>query len=319
MNILVTGGSGFIGTNWIRKRLKEYPEDTICNIDKLTYASNKEDIVNDRYEHKKIDICNEKDLGLIIYTFNPDAIVHFAAESHVDNSIDNPNKFINTNILGTFYLLKRSLEFLKNKPNFRFIHVSTDEVYGSLGKEGRFTEETRYDPRSPYSAAKASSDHLVKSYFHTYGFPGIITNCSNNYGPYQHKEKLIPKIITNALGNKKIPVYGKGENIRDWLYVEDHCDALNIVLEKGKIGETYNIGGDHEMRNIDIVEYILEELGGSRYDLIEYVDDRLGHDFRYAIDHSKITKELGWKPKTDYSTAIKKTIQFYKEKFNENN
>ena len=255
----------------------------------------------------------------IIKDFKPDAVVHFAAESHVDNSIENPNNFINTNILGTFNLLMSCRILEETTPGFRFLHVSTDEVYGSLGENGKFTEETPYDPRSPYSATKASSDHLVKSYFHTYKFPGIITNCSNNYGAYQHKEKLIPKIITNYLNGKKIPVYGKGENIRDWLYVEDHCDALNVVLEKGIPGETYNIGGDTEIRNIDIVEYIIEELGGNRWDLIEYVKDRLGHDFRYAINHSKITKELGWKPKTNFRDGIKKTIEFYRRKIDESN
>ncbi len=333
MQILVTGGSGFIGSNWIRKRFKEYPNDTIVNIDKLTYASNigplsetyggERDLLEEeismsdrmgRYHHFRHDICDEDGISKIINTMNPDVVVHFAAESHVDNSIENPSEFIDTNIIGTFNLLKLTLPLLKENPNFKFLHISTDEVYGQLGDTGRFTEETSYDPRSPYSAAKASSDHLVKSYFHTYGFPGIITNCSNNYGPYQHREKFIPKIITNYLSENKIPVYGKGENIRDWLYVEDHCDALNTVLEKGKIGETYNIGGDNEIKNIDIVEYIIEELGGNRLDLIEYVEDRLGHDFRYAINHSKITKELGWKPKTNFKDGIKKTIEFYKGK-----
>ena len=310
MNILVTGGSGFIGTNWIRKRLKEFPGDIILNIDKMTYASNVNDIKNDRYKHKCFDICS-KDIPNILLEFNPEGVVHFAAESHVDNSIENPSEFINTNILGTFNLLKSCQNLMDTNPNFRFLHVSTDEVYGSLGKDGEFVEETPYDPRSPYSASKASSDHLVRAYFYTYGFPAIITNCSNNYGPYQHREKLIPKIITNILNDIEIPVYGKGENIRDWLYVEDHCDALNIVLKKGKIGQTYNIGGDCEKKNIDIVKDITSFLGGSH--LITFVKDRLGHDFRYAIDHSKITKELGWNPKTKYLAGIKKTIDFYKK------
>jgi dTDP-glucose 4,6-dehydratase len=309
MKILVTGGSGFIGKNFILKRLNEYNDDIILNIDKLTYASNKEDILDSRYRHEKIDICDEKSISGIIKDFKPNCIVHFAAESHVDNSIENPSEFINTNIVGTFNLLKNSFEYFKSNDQFRFLHVSTDEVYGSLGKEGKFTEDTPYDPRSPYSAAKASSDHLVRAYFHTYGFPGIITNCSNNYGPYQNKEKFIPKIIDNILVGKKIPVYGKGDNIRDWLYVEDHCDALNLVLEKGKFGETYNIGGDCEMTNIDIVMDITSLITG--VDLITFVEDRLGHDFRYAIDHSKITRDLGWKPKTTFEDGIKKTIKWY--------
>ena len=331
MRILVTGGSGFIGTNWIRKRLKEYPNDTIVNIDKLTYASNlapkakeyggKRDRLDEeyftwynegghRYHHFGYDICDENKISKVIDTMKPEAIVHFAAESHVDNSIENPSEFINTNIVGTFNLLKIARTLATENKDFRFLHVSTDEVYGSLGSEGKFTEETPYDPRSPYSAAKASSDHLVRAYFHTYGFPGLITNCSNNYGPYQHREKFIPKIITTIVNGGIIPVYGKGENIRDWLYVEDHCDALNVVLEKGKIGETYNIGGDCEKRNIDIVETIQLEMGVKK-SLISFVKDRLGHDFRYAIDHSKITKELGWKPKTKFKDGIKKTVEWY--------
>ena len=310
MNIIVTGGSGFIGTNWVIKRLEDYPEDRILNLDKLTYAANEVDIQDDRYTHQQVDICSSE-IPNIIEKFNPDAVIHFAAESHVDNSIENPSDFINTNIIGTFNLLKSCQFLINTNPLFKFLHVSTDEVYGSLGSEGQFIEETPYDPRSPYSASKASSDHLVRAYFHTYGFPGIITNCSNNYGPYQHKEKFIPKIITNILSELDIPVYGKGNNIRDWLYVEDHCDALNIVLEKGEPGETYNIGGDCEKKNIDIVKDITSLLGGAH--LVTFVKDRLGHDFRYAIDHSKITKELGWVPNTDYSVGIRKTIEFYKK------
>jgi len=335
MMILVTGGSGFIGTNWCRKRLKEYPNDTIVNIDKLTYASNvgslakkyggRRDRLDEeyfrwedkshRYNHFNLDICDDDKLSKMIHTMKPDAVVHFAAESHVDNSIENPSEFINTNILGTFNLLRSCLKISEKNPNFRFLHVSTDEVYGQLGKTGKFTEQTPYDPRSPYSAAKASSDHLVRAYFHTYGFPGIITNCSNNYGPFQHKEKFIPKIITTIKNNGIIPVYGKGENIRDWLFVEDHCDALNIVLEKGKIGDTYNIGGDCEKRNIDIVEDIQKTMKVSK-SLVSFVKDRLGHDFRYAIDHSKITKELGWKPKTTFEEGIEKTIRWYLNEIN---
>tara|TARA_Y100001970_G_scaffold288280_1_gene415135 strand:- start:54 stop:992 length:939 start_codon:yes stop_codon:yes gene_type:complete len=309
MKILVTGGSGFIGKNYILKRLDEYPDDVILNVDKLTYASNKEDIVDERYEHKKIDICSKR-ISKVISDFKPDSIVHFAAESHVDNSIDDPSDFIKTNVVGTFNLLKNSLEYYKNNKKFRFLHVSTDEVYGSLGETGKFKETTSYDPKSPYSAAKASSDHLVRAYCHTYGFPGMITNCSNNYGPYQHKEKFIPKIISKMRYGGIIPVYGDGKNVRDWLYVEDHCDALNIVLDKGKIGETYNIGGDCEMENNEILAEVSRTIGVGKY-LMSYVTDRLGHDFRYAIDHSKITKELGWKPKTKFKDGIKKTVEWY--------
>ena len=308
MRIIVTGGSGFIGKNYIIKRLNEYEDDVILNIDNLTYASNDESIESDRYKHLTVDICSDIMLD-IINDFNPDAVIHFAAESHVDNSIENPDNFINTNILGTFNLLVSCRTASEKNPNFRFLHVSTDEVYGSLGETGKFTEETAYDPRSPYSASKASSDHLVRAYFHTYGFPAMITNCSNNYGPYQHIEKLIPKIITNALNGEDIPIYGDGKNIRDWLYVEDHCDALNVVLDNGVLGETYNIGGDCELRNIDIVKKITASMGGD--ELITFVKDRLGHDFRYAIDHSKITRELGWKPKVNFKDGIKKTIEFY--------
>ena len=318
MKILVTGGSGFIGKNYILKRLDEYPDDVVLNIDKLTYASNEEDIVNERYKHLQVDICSEV-ISDIVNDFNPDIVVHFAAESHVDNSIENPDSFINSNILGTFNLLKSCRTLAMKKTDFRFLHVSTDEVYGSLGDDGEFTEETAYDPRSPYSASKSASDHLVKSYFHTYGFPALVTNCSNNYGPHQHLEKLIPKIITNYLNKDKIPVYGEGLNVRDWLYVTDHCDAINVVLEKGRLGETYNIGGDCEMKNIEIVEHIIDELGGNRWDLIEHVKDRLGHDWRYAINHSKITDELGWTPKVSFREGIKKTIKFYKEKFRGSN
>tara|TARA_B100000131_G_scaffold107990_1_gene104820 strand:- start:2447 stop:3436 length:990 start_codon:yes stop_codon:yes gene_type:complete len=326
MKIMVTGGSGFIGTNFIIEQL-EHTDNVVLNYDKLTYASNTqygEELLslkyrdNERYSFIKGDITNGELLKETLEEFQPDAIVNFAAESHVDNSIEKPDEFIQTNIVGSFRILQAALTYWENegKPeHFRFHHVSTDEVYGALGESGTFVESTPYDPRSPYSASKSASDHLVKAYFHTYGLPVVITNCSNNYGPYQHREKLIPKIITNALNGDKIPVYGKGENIRDWLYVTDHCDAIYAVLTKGRVGETYNIGGNHEMRNIDIVEYILEELGQSSTDLIEYVEDRKGHDFRYAIDFSKLTNELGWTPKETFKSGIRKTISWYQKNF----
>ena len=322
MKIMVTGGSGFIGTNFIIEQL-EHTGNKVLNYDKLTYASNTlygEDYLSTKYKDDKRysfirgDITNGDTFDEALKTFKPDAIVNFAAESHVDNSIESPDDFIQTNIVGTFRILQAALTYYNTKPvrkHFRFHHVSTDEVYGALGSNGTFVESTPYDPRSPYSASKASSDHLVMAYYHTYGLPVLITNCSNNYGPYQHREKLIPKIITNAINGDKIPVYGKGDNIRDWLYVTDHCDAIYTVLERGIVGETYNIGGDHEMKNIDIVEYILDELEEST-DLIEYVEDRKGHDFRYAIDFSKIHKELGWSPKETFESGIKKTIEWYK-------
>lgn len=328
MKIMVTGGSGFIGINFIIEQLKN-TDNVILNYDKLTYASNtlyEEDYLSQKYKGDKRYSFVEGDIkdgdlfGDTLEQFKPDAIVNFAAESHVDNSIASPDEFIQTNIVGTSRILQRALSYWENegKPeHFRFHHVSTDEVYGTLGASGTFVESTPYDPRSPYSASKAASDHLVKAYFHTYGLPVVITNCSNNYGPFQHREKLIPKIITNAINGEKIPVYGKGENIRDWLYVTDHCDAIYTVLTRGRVGETYNIGGNHEMRNIDIVKYILEEIHdeSSQYDLIQYVEDRKGHDFRYAIDFSKLTNELGWTPKETFESGISKTIEWYQKNF----
>ena len=319
MKLLVTGGSGFIGRNYVLRRLSEFPNDQIINIDKLTYAANEEPdgilkVHEVRYKHHNIDICNLEALTEIALQFKPDAIVHFAAESHVDNSIDSPGEFITTNINGTYNLLQVARTLHADNPNFIFQHVSTDEVYGQLGLEDpAFTEETSYDPRSPYSASKASADHLVRAYYHTYGLPILITNCSNNYGPFQFEEKFIPKIITNALTNVKIPVYGKGENIRDWLYVEDHCNALNLVLEKGKIGETYNIGGGTEITNIELVKKILQLLEKDLDSSIEYVTDRPGHDFRYAIDNTKIV-DLGWKPEVDFDSGLLSTIMFYNAK-----
>tara|TARA_Y100001970_G_scaffold15871_1_gene17823 strand:- start:5310 stop:6356 length:1047 start_codon:yes stop_codon:yes gene_type:complete len=326
MKILVTGGCGFIGSNFILNQLKT-TNNKFLNIDKLSYAGNLDNLKsisnNPRYQFVRQDICNGEELSRQIGNFCPDIIVHFAAESHVDRSIDSPMSFINSNIVGTATLLSSSLEYWKsnNNANFRLLHVSTDEVFGSLGKTGYFSESTSYKPSSPYSASKASSDHLVRAWYKTYGLPTLITNCSNNYGPYQFPEKLIPLMIANCLDKKPLPIYGNGENIRDWLYVGDHCNAIYEVIKKGEIGETYNIGGNNEINNIDIVTKIcdiLDELKPrsqkqSYKELISYVSDRPGHDFRYAIDASKIKKKLGWTPKETFSSGIRKTIQWYLE------
>ena len=322
MKILVTGGCGFIGSNFIHDQLNK--NNIIMNIDKLTYAGNLENLNsvsnNKNYTFIKGDICDSHCITNAINKFYPDIIVNFAAESHVDRSIDNPMAFINTNIVGTATILNASLSYWKNiNNNFRFIHISTDEVFGSLGNKSFFTETTSYNPSSPYSASKASSDHLTRAWFHTYGFPSIITNCSNNYGPYQFPEKLIPLIIANCLDNKQLPVYGKGENIRDWLYVSDHCNAIETVFRKGVLGETYNIGGNNEIKNIDIVTSIceiLDEMRPSKNNrsykkLISFVEDRPGHDFRYAIDASKIKDKLEWEPKETFNSGIRKTVQWY--------
>ncbi len=322
MKILVTGGCGFIGSNYVLKQVKR--NNPVLNLDKLTYAGNMENLSNiiddPNYSFVQGDICDADCVTGAIDQFQPEAIVHFAAESHVDRSIDEPMSFANTNIIGTTTLLQAALKYREIKKNdFRFLHVSTDEVFGSLGENGFFTESTPYDPSSPYSASKAGSDHLVRAWQRTYGFPVLITNCSNNYGPYQFPEKLIPLMIANCLEGKPLPVYGKGENIRDWLYVKDHCDAIDTVLRQGQIGETYNIGGNTEIRNIDIVKsicFILDELrprsnGDPYQNLITYVKDRPGHDYRYAIDASKIKNDLGWKPKETFETGIRKTIKWY--------
>ena len=323
MKILVTGGCGFIGSNFIKKQIiNNY--NTILNYDKLTYAGNKNNLTKIRnseyYTFIKGDICNSKLISDTINNFRPDILVHFAAESHVDRSIDKPLNFIDTNIIGTSVLLESSLKYLKkiNKP-FRFIHVSTDEVYGSLDDVGKFTELSPYNPSSPYSASKASSDFLVKSWFRTYDFPSIITNCSNNYGPYQFPEKLIPLIITNCFDEKPLPVYGSGENIRDWLYVDDHCNAINMIISKGILGNTYNIGGNNEIKNIDIVTTICSILDKVKprqnnklySDLIKYIKDRPGHDFRYAIDSTKIKNEIGWEPQSSFISSLNKTVLWY--------
>ena len=330
MKFLITGGAGFIGSAVIRNIIHN-TSDSVLNLDKLTYAGNLESLANvsgsRRYEFVRGDVCDRALLGNIFARFKPDIVMHLAAESHVDRSIDGPGEFIQTNIVGTYALLEEARNYWfslndQKKQNFRFHHVSTDEVYGDLEvAEGLFTEETSYAPSSPYSASKASSDHLVRAWHRTYKLPTLITNCSNNYGPYQFPEKLIPLIILNALEGKDLPIYGNGKQIRDWLYVDDHARALLHVALSGKIGETYNIGGHNELQNIEVVKTIcsiLDELvpsklnGIKHYDqLITYVDDRVGHDVRYAIDATKIANELKWTPDETFATGIKKTIQWY--------
>jgi dTDP-glucose 4,6-dehydratase len=326
--VLVTGGCGFIGSNFVNHILQHHADYRIINLDKLTYAGNPANLKdiekNPRYRFAKGDICDAALVSRIFAEEQIDTVVHFAAESHVDRSITGPADFVQTNIMGTFNLLEAAREaWLKDgvlNQGCRFLHVSTDEVYGSLGETGAFQETTPYDPRSPYSASKASSDHLVSAYFHTYGLPTLITNCSNNYGPYQFPEKLIPLIINNALQGKSLPVYGDGKNIRDWLYVIDHCEAILIDLQNGKIGETYNVGGNSEKQNIEVVHIICDILdekvgrmpdGKGRRSLITYVKDRAGHDRRYAIDATKIRTELGWSPKVTFDEGMKKTVSWY--------
>lgn len=328
MRILVTGGAGFIGSAVIR-HIIENTNDIVLNIDKLTYAGNLESLLeveqNPRYSFKKIDICNSDAIEEAFKSFQPDLIMHLAAESHVDRSIDGPAEFINTNIVGTYTLLEaarkcwQALDEAK-KQTFKFHHISTDEVYGDLeGTTDLFTETTPYSPSSPYSASKASSDHLVRAWHRTYDFPILVTNCSNNYGPYHFPEKLIPLVILNALDGKALPIYGKGNQIRDWLFVEDHARALYKVVTEGKVGETYNIGGHNEKQNIEVVKTICDildelkpQLNGQPYaSLITFVKDRPGHDIRYAIDATKIKNELGWVPKETFNTGIRKTVEWY--------
>lgn len=307
--ILVTGGCGFIGSNFIRYVLKNSDYEVI-NLDKLTYAGNLKNLVdvqeNPKYKFYRGDICNYELVTYIVEKEKIDSIINFAAESHVDRSILSSQEFIRTNVTGTNVLLEVTRQFELE----RFVQISTDEVYGSLGPEGKFTETTPLSPNSPYSASKASADLLVKAYNHTYGLPTLITRCSNNYGPYQFPEKLIPLMIINAINNKPLPVYGDGMNVRDWIYVEDHCDAILKVFENGRIGEVYNIGAENEKPNIEIVKLILKELGKDE-SLITYVKDRPGHDRRYAIDATKIKTELGWKPAHTFENAIKETISWY--------
>ena len=322
--MLVTGGCGFIGANFVRYLLKESDfTGRVVNVDKLTYAGNPENLADinknykDRYIFIKADICDGKKMVEIFEQYRIDSVCHFAAESHVDRSIVKPDAFIQTNIIGTFNLLESAR--IHQGRMILFHHISTDEVYGSLGREGHFTETTPYKPNSPYSASKASSDHLVRAYYKTYGLPITISNCSNNYGPYQFPEKLIPLIILNAFEGKPLPVYGDGRNVRDWLYVKDHCIAIWTIMKNGQSGETYNVGGNSELENIKVVEMICDILdeknklsdGRSRRDLITFVKDRPGHDLRYAVDFSKLNKNLNWSPKESFETGIRDTIQWY--------
>ena len=317
---LVTGCAGFIGTTFVHYMLKKYIDIKIINLDALTYAGNLENLKDLEDDERHIfvhgSICDAALVAFLINQYDPDFIINFAAESHVDRSIANPGIFVTTNVMGTVNLLQHAKEAWydasqkKWKKGKKYIQVSTDEVYGALGAEGFFTETTPINPHSPYSSSKASADHFVKAFHDTYGMPVNITRCSNNYGPYQFPEKLIPLMIANALADKSLPVYGEGLNVRDWLYVEDHCKAIDLVLQKGRVGEVYNIGGHNEMRNIDIVKLICKELGKPE-SLITFVKDRKGHDMRYAIDPAKIHEELGWLPETKFEDGIKKTIKWY--------
>ncbi len=322
-NILITGGAGFIGTHLLTRFVKKYPEYNIYNLDKLTYAgnlNNLREIENySNYNFIKGDIGDEAFIFDLFEKNKFDAVIHLAAESHVDRSIENPMEFIMTNVVGTVNLLNAARKIWHDdKINKLFYHVSTDEVYGSLGDTGYFAEETAYDPRSPYSASKASSDHFVRAWFHTYNLPVILSNCSNNYGPNQFPEKLIPLFINNIINKKPLPVYGKGENIRDWLYVIDHAEAIDLIFHKGKIGETYNIGGHNEWKNIDLIKLLckimdkkLNRPEKTSESLIAYVKDRAGHDLRYAIDASKLQNELGWKPSIQFEEGLEKTVDWY--------
>lgn len=327
-HILVTGGAGFIGANFVLAWLGDKSADGVVNVDKLTYAGNRKTLASveddPRHVFSQTDICDRDALDKLFATYKPRAVVHFAAESHVDRSIHGPGEFIQTNIVGTFTLLEAARAYWSElaepaKSDFRFLHVSTDEVFGSLSEtDPQFSETTPYAPNSPYSASKAASDHLVRAYHHTYGLPVLTTNCSNNYGPYHFPEKLIPLVIANALAGKPLPIYGDGKNVRDWLYVRDHCSAIREVLARGRLGETYNVGGWNEKTNLDVVHTLcdlLDELSpkatGSYRDQITFVKDRPGHDRRYAIDARKLERELGWKPAETFESGLRKTVQWY--------
>ncbi len=323
-SILITGGAGFIGSHVILLFVNKYPDYKIVNLDKLTYAGNLENLKDvekvPNYEFVKGDIVDDDFIFELFEKYQFDGVIHLAAESHVDRSISNPKEFIKTNIIGTLNLLNAARNTWKDSKEKLFFHISTDEVYGSLGDDGLFTEETSYDPRSPYSASKASSDHLVRAYYHTFGLPVVITNCSNNYGPNQFPEKLIPLAINNIKNKKSIPIYGKGENVRDWLYVEDHAHAIDLVFHQGNVGETYNIGGNNEWQNIELIRTLCKimdkKLGrekGESEKLITFVKDRAGHDLRYAIDSSKIQNELGWSPSLQFEKGLEKTVDWYLE------
>src|SRR5262249_12311668 len=326
MKIIVTGGAGFIGSALVR-HLIAHTDHEVLVVDKLTYAGNLASLASGqdhpRYHFSLTDICKRSAIADIFLTFRPDPVMHLAAESHVDRSIDGPAEFINTNVVGTYVLLEAALAHWRRlgarADNFRFLHVSTDEVFGALTDDGHFTETSRYDPRSPYSATKAASDHLVRACGHTYGLPVLITNCSNNYGPHQFPEKLIPLTIIKGLAGERMPVYGRGLNVRDWLFVDDHAQALTLVLERGRVGETYNVGGKAERRNIEVVEAIcaaMDELtrcptASSHRELISFVPDRPGHDFRYAIDFTKLNNELSWAPRHSFETGLSATVKWY--------
>jgi dTDP-glucose 4,6-dehydratase len=320
-NILITGGAGFIGSHLVEHFVKKYKSYHIINVDKLTYASNidfLEEINNFKnYTFIQADICDTKKIKKIFEKYNISDIIHLAAESHVDNSIENALEFAKTNILGTINLLELSRKNWTNRKNNLFYHISTDEVFGTLGESGIFNENSKYDPHSPYSASKASADHFVRAFYDTHKLPVIISNCSNNYGPNQHSEKLIPTVINSLINKSKIPVYGNGLNIRDWLYVEDHVEAIDMIFHKGKVGETYCIGGENQIKNIDLIKLIIKEFDyikqykNSSIDLISYVEDRLGHDYRYAIDISKIKNELGWEPRTKIDLGLKNTLNWH--------